>query len=190
MQHQRRFTVIEVTFSLMILLLLCIFGWHLYSAAQTKYINIQFSKLAQTTLAYYEDQTKSLNTYGNENDLVKTCYQTQQTDFYNGRLACGIKVQRLVKVTANRLFVNSLIDRLSGVTKNEGFTIDNALSESNAEVIRFTAKTSIDKSVCTIFALYNPGANNPTANTSLTYNLDCSGFATNTPPGFKYVPLR
>ena len=190
MWQQKGFTFVEIIAGLFILFLISIVSWHFFNAMQVKNSNLYFSNLAQTTTNYYKDQALSLEFNATASDLQKTCYQTEQTDFNNGHLTCGISVDRTIQVSDNSSLKTNIFNKLSAITEKESFVFNHQESQSDAYQQRFMAEVSNETRNCTVLAQYFPTSKSTKTNPTIGYSLKCSKKVTHIPPGYRYIPLR
>lgn len=192
-RNKKGFTPLAAISGLLLFFLLLLIGWQfnkINNDHQIKNNAAYLSKLAQTTLTLYQAQAKVLGIKPDNQDLSKTCYQTEQDDFNNGQLHCGIRVNKKFQVQPDNAYIDNLLDKLVTVIKNEGFVIiDNIKANPNGAVIGAGIYNGTGPP-CTLHVDYSPTTTYPDAKTSMGYELDCSSGALSVPAGFTYVPLR
>jgi type II secretory pathway pseudopilin PulG len=118
-RNQAGFSVLEVLFLVVILVVVGAVGVHFYKTHQTDSNSKYFNTLSVHTKTYYAKQAKALGVQNSDNDLVKKCYRSEQGPFDDGNLWCGISVTKKINVQPDHVKLQSLASAFESTLKSQ-----------------------------------------------------------------------
>jgi type II secretory pathway pseudopilin PulG len=186
-QNQNGFSILEIVFLIVVVAAIGVVGIHFNKVHQASNNTSYFNALSMRTKTYYDKQAGILGIKHSEDDLVKSCYRTEQGPFDKGNLWCGIKVTKKINIEPDQTKLKGLVDELETVLKTQGFSV--AVHGTKANLLNgFSVDAGIgdgfDPKLCAVLADYSPNTAYSDAKTSLKYSISCDNRASGLVPGF------
>ena len=184
-RNQDGFSVLEVLFFVVIIVVVGIVGVHFYKNHQADSNGKYFKTLSLHTKTYYDKQAKTLGLQSSEDDLVKRCYRTGQEPFDKGKLWCGISATKKINVQPDQVVLQSVASAFESTLKSQGYNTGFYGSASSSRGFSVSGNKRDDgDAVCNTRIEYSPNSTDPDAKTKLELNLDCSHRSTGLVDGF------
>lgn len=154
-----------------------------------------FRALSEQAQKYYESQTSALGVRYSAANLKKTCYNTEQGPWDNGRLWCGISADEEISLEPETYPIKydeqlaDIVRRARELVKSEGFDkVADPPSVMRNQAFSFRATKSIPP--CTMEIRYEPDNSSTDRIGKVTYGLNCAARSTHIPKGFVQSQLH